>query len=101
MKFDEIDEAIYLKFNNSYIPILPDLLTTFIFSNQSYYSLFMDEKIKKNDLLKYIIREFDTNNNTSYAYIVRLSLQFVKQTIHFEKIDNIQQSIFSDGSIIC
>ena len=61
----------------------------------------MSKDVKKDDLLKYIIMEFDHTNNTTHAYIVRLALQYVKKTIHFEKIVYIQQSIFDDGSIIC
>ena len=61
----------------------------------------MSKDIKKDDLLKYIIMEFDHTNDTTHAYIVRLALQYVKKAFHFEKIVYIQQSIFDDGSIIC
>ena len=61
----------------------------------------MSSQIQKDDLLKYIIMEFDNTNDTTHAYIVRLALQYVKKTFHFEKLVYIQQSLFDDGSIIC
>ena len=101
MTFDEIEESLYIKFKNSYLPMLPNLLSIFTFSNQEYFDKFMNKDVIPLDMIKYIIMKFDLNNDTSHANIVKLSLQYVKQTIHFEKIVYIQQSIFSDGSIIC
>ena len=60
----------------------------------------MSEKIKKDDLIKFIVDEFDHSNNYSEAQIARLSFQYVNQTLQIEKPDSFNVTNFDDGSIL-
>ena len=69
-------------------------------NHEEYYEMLMSEKIKKDDLIKFIVDEFDRSNNYSEAQISRLTFQFVNNTFQIEKPEEFNKTWFNDGSIL-
>ena len=99
-----ISDTIKLKYENIYIEELPDIITKFIINNKDYHKIFLQDIYTKEEMIKYIVLTYSTDDTVTHAYIMEKALEYIKSKIPKEvpkKVKYIQLSIFDDGSKLC